>query len=257
MARLRQDFLVPELDKETTANGIHHTIVVQARPSVAENVFLLDAAAQSARIAGVVGWLPLCHSDLPELLDRLAGERVFLGLRDMAQSEAPGYLEQSAIGRGLKEITARNLSFDLLLREDQLLEAARLVDRHPAQRFVLDHAGKPNIRAAELEPWATDLRALAKRDNVTCKLSGLVTEADWDTWTVQDLLPFLDLCVEAFGPGRLMAGSDWPVCLVASEASRWWAVLDEYFKNFTTAERESIFARTAQDFYQLSRSTVP
>lgn len=256
MVRLRQDFLVPQLDSEAATNGISHTIAVQARPSLAENDFLLASAAQSSYIAGVVGWLPLCDDHLAKLLEPYAAEPFFLGIREMVQAEAAGYLDQRAFDRGLRELTTRDLSFDLLLRHDQLPEATRMVDRHPAQRFVLNHAAKPNIKAAEFEPWAADLREFAQRDNVICKLSGLVTEADWQAWTLHDLRPYLDLCVDAFGPARLMAGSDWPVCLVAAESSRWWATLDEYCSNFTTTERQHIFAQTAQEFYRLTRSTV-
>jgi L-fuconolactonase len=256
MARLRQDFLSPQLDDEVAASGISQTVAVQARPSLEENDFLLASAAQSAHVAGVVGWAPLCDDHLTELLEPYTDEPVFVGIREMVQAEAAGYLDQPAFDRGLRELTVRDLSYDLLLRRNQLPEATRLVSRHPAQRFVLDHAAKPNIQGVEFEPWASDVRDLAQRDNVTCKISGLITEADWAAWTLDDLRPYLDLCVDAFGPARLMAGSDWPVYLVAAESSRWWATLDEYFSNFTTAERDHIFARTAQDFYRLNRGAV-
>ena len=250
---IRRDFLLADLAAEMQEAGVDGAISVQARPSLAETRFLLEMAAASNSIVGVVGWAPLADEGLPALLDTLRGEPKLVGLREVTQVEAPGYLDQPEVNRGLALLTARGLSYDLLLRADQLPEATRFVDHHPMQRFVLDHAAKPPIARGELEPWCSDLRELAKRENVWCKMSGLVTEANWQTWTPETLRPYLDACVEAFGPRRLMAGSDWPVCLLATTYRNWWDVLDTYFSAWSSAEREDLFADNALRAYGCAR----
>lgn len=143
------------------------------------------------------------------------------------------------------------LAYDILIQDRQIEEAIRFVDRHPEQIFILDHAAKPSIAARRLEPWRTRIREFAQRENVACKVSGLVTEATRSSWTAQDLAPYLDICVEAFGPRRLLAGSDWPVCLVASSYELWWKVLVDYFADFSAIEIESIFGGNALRWYRL------
>ncbi|GEM_PF-5852004 len=145
-----------------------------------------------------------------------------------------------------------NLTYDILIHQRQLIEATRFVDQHPYQRFVLDHAAKPRLSKGELEPWTTHLRELARRPNVSCKISGLVTEANWQHWTLESLRPYLDVCVEAFGSNRLLAGSDWPVCLIASTYSQWWDLLTLYFADFSEDEVRGIFGWNAIEFYRLA-----
>jgi L-fuconolactonase len=251
MGSLRRNYLAADATAVAKADGIARIIAVQARPSLQENDFLLSAADACERIAGVVGWIDLKSDDVAETVARYAAHPRFVGVREMVQSEAAGYLDAPSFDRGMHELTARSLAFDLLLRANQLAEATHLVDRHPQQRFVLDHAAKPQIRERRLEPWATEIRELAQRPNVACKLSGLVTEAPWQNWSAEDLQPYLDTCVEAFTPARLMAGSDWPVCLVATETKRWWHTLDAYFSAFSSVERDCIFSDTARSFYRL------
>jgi L-fuconolactonase len=173
------------------------------------------------------------------------------------QAEPDGFLEAATFNRGIASLTARSLAYDLLIYERQLSEAIRFVDRHPQQRFILNHAAKPCIAAGELEPWASRLRELAQRPNVFCKLSGLTTEANWNTWTLDTLRPYLDSCVEAFGPGRLLAGSDWPVCLLATSYQQWWSTLHEYFLPFAEDEQRQIFGTNATRIYRLSSSSQP
>lgn len=251
MAQLRRDFLPEQLEDVAAACGVSSSIAVQARPTLEENDFLLGCAERSSVIAGVVGWIPLRDADVSSLLDRYAARPTFCGVREMFQAEPAGCMEGGDLDRGLREITVRNLSFDLLLRRDQLPEATQLVDRHPLQRFILDHAAKPAIRNGEREPWESHLRELAQRPNVSCKISGFVTEANWESWTLAKIRPYLDVCVEAFGPSRLLAGSDWPVCLVAADYKRWWSTLEQHFAAFSSAEREQVFAGTAIREYRL------
>ena len=250
MAALRRNFLVDEFKAVLRLADIDTAISVQARRSLEETHWLLGCAGQSDAICGVVGWAPLLTEGLPSALDQFADNPKLVGIREIVQAEPEGFLDQSSFDRGVAELTRRDLAYDLLIRDRQLQEATCLVDRHPRQRFVLDHSAKPPIGNAQLDPWRNEIASLAKRQNVFCKLSGLVTEAIWSGWTLSHLRPYLDVCVEAFGPERLMAGSDWPVCLVASTYPRWWSTLSEYFSPFSEPEIESIFGGTAAAFYK-------
>ena len=257
MAALRRNFTVDDLASALQTAHMDAAIAVQARQTIAETTWLLESAEATDKICGVVGWAPLLDSALPATLDLFASRNKLLGMREIVQAEPAGYLDQPSFNRGIEELTRRSLTYDLLLRENQLVEAIRFVDRHPRQRFVLDHAAKPRIAARELQPWKANLHALAQRSHVYCKLSGLVTEAQWSNWTIVTLRPYLDVCVEAFGPSRLMAGSDWPVCLVASTYPQWWSVLSEYFAAFTEQERQHIFGATAIKFYKPAVALLP
>ncbi len=251
MASLRRDFLPAELEQEIRAAGVQGTVAVQARETVEETNWLLECARSLPAIRGVVGWAPLASDNLAAVLDGWSEERRLVGLREIAQGKPAGFLDDELFNRGVRKLAERNLTYDVLIFQNQLPEAIRFVDAHPRQRFVLDHAAKPRIAAAELEPWRTHMHELARRENVVCKVSGMVTEADWERWTPEALQPYLDLCVEAFGPGRLMVGSDWPVCLVAASYSRWWEVLRQYFAAFGAEEKQRFFGGNAVEFYAL------
>ena len=251
MSELRRDYLANDLCEALATAKVDGTVVVQARESVEETMWLLDCARKTAVIQGVVGWAPLMADNLAGIIDSFDGGKILAGFREVVQGRPDGYLDQSEFNRGMEQLTKLGLTYDLLIYQHQLEEAVRLVDRHPNQRFVLDHAGKPKIAQAEIEPWRTNLLALSKRANVTCKISGLVTEADWSHWTPESLRPYLDACVDAFGPHRLMAGSDWPVCLVATGYATWWDVLRRYFEDFSSDERASVFGETAVAVYDL------
>jgi L-fuconolactonase len=255
MQALRRDFTPADLRREMHTAGIDASIAVQTLQTLGETEFLLDCADAAPAICAVVGWFPLLDDALSAHLDRFSSRPKLAGVREIVQGRPAGFLDQPAFDRGIRALTARGLTYDILIRENQLAEATRLVDRHPHQRFVLDHAAKPLIAAGELHPWREDIAALAHRDNVACKLSGLVTEAVWSRWSLDTLRPYLDACVETFGPARLIAGSDWPVCLVASTYARWWATLDDYFAPFTLSERQSIFGITAAAFYNVHPET--
>jgi L-fuconolactonase len=251
MAALQRDFLVDDLREEAQSAGISGTVVVQARESLEETRWLLECARSSPIVWGVVGWVPLSSDRLPETLENFAYADKLVGFREIVQGRPDGYLDQPDFNRGIRELTAVGFTYDVLIHEHQLVEAARFVDRHPNQRFVLDHAAKPKIAIQELEPWRTRCYELAQRPNVSCKLSGLVTEADPKNWTRETFDPYLDVCVEAFGPNRLLAGSDWPVCLLACGYSQWWKLLEDYFVGFSNDEVRLIFSENAKSFYQL------
>jgi L-fuconolactonase len=251
MAALRRDFLADDLCEALQSAKVDSAVCVQARQTLDETHWLLEQAEQNKSICGVVGWAPLEASDLAASLDLFSGRKKLVGLREIMQGRPQGYLDRAEFNRGIGELTARGLTYDILIYAQQLKETIRFIDRHPKQRFVLDHAAKPRIASGELEPWRANLIELAQRGNIVCKISGLVTEADWSTWTLDGLRPYLDVCVEAFGPSRLLAGSDWPVCLVASSYEYWWQVLAEYFADFNEGEVQRIFGGNAVDFYRL------
>jgi L-fuconolactonase len=250
---LKRDFLPHDLIATMREAGIDGTVAVQARQTVEETRWLLDLADGCNAIRGVVGWAPIAESDLESVLEELRSHKKLCGLRHVLQAEPDeSYMLRPEFDAGIRMLRQYGLVYDILIYERQLPQATELVSRHPEQVFVLDHIAKPLIRDGVVKPWAERIREMAKRENVWCKVSGLVTEADWAAWTPELLKPYLDAVVEAFGPQRLMAGSDWPVCLVASGYGRWFEVLNEYFAGFSAAEREAIFGETAVQVYKLN-----
>lgn len=251
MVALRRDFLPSDLGNEMRTVGIDGAVTVQARQTLEETCWLLELADANKEIRGVVGWAPIMEDEFPEVLEDLARQPKLKGLRHVVQAEPDDFLLRDDFNRGIGQLKETGLIYDILIYERQLPEAIQLVDRHPGQPFVLDHIAKPRIREGMLEPWATQIRDLARRENVSCKLSGLVTEADWRSWSPESLRPYFDVAAEAFGPKRLMAGSDWPVCLVACGYARWFAVLENYFAGWSVPEREAIFGENARRVYNL------
>lgn len=251
MAKLRRDFLPEDFETEVKVAGVDGTVVVQARQSLEETRWLCGLASASSMIRGVVGWAAIASPDFEHVLSEMKQLPKLVGLRHVVQGEAPGFLDAEAFNHGVSLLKDADLAYDILIFERQLEEAIRFVDRHPSQPFVLDHIAKPRIAAAELEPWRTHIREIARRPNVVCKLSGIVTEAEWSNWTLETLRPYLDTCLEAFGPERLMAGSDWPVCLLASGYEHWWSTLRAYFTDCSEQERDAVFGGTASRFYHL------
>lgn len=252
MATLRRNFLPRDLSPELHAQGIAASIAVQARQTVEETQWLLSLADTNSNIAGVVGWLPLCSQTLEGHLDSLPQPSKLKGLRHVLQDELTDDLVTSEpFNRGIAVLTRRNLVYDILIYQHQLPPILDLVDRHPDQVFVLDHIGKPRIADRLLEPWRRYIRELARRPNVSCKLSGMVTEAEWKNWSPATLQPYYEAVLEAFGPGRLMYGSDWPVCLLAAEYSEWYCTTLGWTSALSAHERSEIFGGTAQRVYNL------
>ncbi|HEY5219589.1 MAG TPA: amidohydrolase family protein [Gemmatimonadaceae bacterium] len=252
MAAIRRDFLPSDLAPVLAANGIDGCVAVQADQSEDETRFLLALAHAHDFVRGVVGWVDLRATDLDQSLARFAADPLFRGVRHIAQSEPDDALVHDDLRRSIARLEQFGLTFDILIYERQLPAAIALVDHLPHQRFVLDHLGKPRIRDGALEPWAAHFRDLARRPNVWCKLSGMITEADWSRWSAADLRPYLDMALEAFGPQRLIFGSDWPVCLVAGEYSRVKDVVDDYVAELSADERCALFGGNATRFYTLS-----
>lgn len=251
MAALRRDFTPVDLAAVMQRGQIDGAVAVQARCLIDETRYLLDCASASPAIWGVIGWLPLTEPNIGELLDEFTPYPLLRGLREITQGQ-PRAFDTPGFHDGIRAITARGLTYDILIYADQLAEATAFVDRHPQQRFVLDHAAKPHVREQELEPWSTHMRELARRPNVCCKLSGLAVEADWQHWTLDRLRPYLNVCMNAFGPQRLLAGSDWPVCLTATTYDRWWQTLREYLAPFSETEAAAILGGNAIREYSLT-----
>jgi L-fuconolactonase len=253
MGVLRRDFLPVDLVPHLEQAGVDATIAVQTQQTLEETRWLLQLAGEHRYVAGVVGWVDLQADDVEAQLESLRHPRLS-GIRHVVQSEPDDrFLLGAAFGRGIAALGRAGLPYDILIYPRHLPVAADFVARFPSQPFVLDHLAKPEIRSAAIDGWARDLRRLAAAPNVCCKLSGLVTEADWRTWTADQIVPYLDVAFEAFGPSRLLAGSDWPVCTLAADYSRTMAVVRDYLGRFPSAEREAVLGGNAVNVYLKSR----
>lgn len=252
MRTLRRDFLPEDLERETAAAGVGGTVSVQALQTLGETRFLLDLARSNPFILGVVGWVPLTDPGVAGILERLASEPALKGCRHVLQDEPDDdYMLRPDFNEGVRAVNAAGLAYDILIYERHLPQALRFVDRHPGQVFVLDHIGKPRIRDGSFAAWSGAIRDLACRQNVYCKVSGMATEADWGGWTEADLGPYLDTVLEAFGPPRLMFGSDWPMSLVAVGYGRWCELVRDFASRLGEAERDRILGGTAAEAYGL------
>ena len=222
---------------------------MQARQTFEESKWLLELANLNPRIKGVVGWVDLRSDACESQLAQLAPHPKFVGVRHVLQDEAADFMLRDDFLAGIARLAKHKLTYDVLIYHHQLKAAIQLVQKFPEQPFVLDHLAKPPIEAGSLDPWEGQIRRLAEFPNVMCKASGMVTEAEWDNWKPADLKPFLDVVTEAFGPDRLMVGSDWPVCTLVAEYATVMKVFLEYFKSQPSAAREKIFGGNALRFY--------
>jgi L-fuconolactonase len=253
MEAIRRDFLPADLAPQLSTLGIEGSVAVQARQSVDETEWLLDLAEQHAFIKGVVGWVPLTEqgAGIGALLERFVARRRFVGVRHVLQAETDSYFSQPSFDAALSEVSGRELSYDLLVYAHQLEPSLSLVDRHPSLRVIVDHIAKPVVQGSPPEAWRRQLRELARRPNVFCKFSGVATEAPGWQWTPEALRPYFEEVLEAFGPGRLMFGSDWPVCLVATSYERWTGFVRSCVAPLSLSEREAILGGTAASAYRL------
>lgn len=252
MAGLRRDFLPPHLQPRLAAAGMAGCVAVQADQSLAQNDFLLDLAARHTFIRGVVGWVDLRSPDVDVQLERYADRDRFVGVRHVVQDEQAGFMDDPAFRRGIGRLAAYGLTYDILIRDHQLEEAVRLASAFPEQPFVLDHLAKPRVNEAVYTAWERPLRALAALPNVCCKVSGLVTEAPGYDWSYGTILPFIRVAADAFGPDRLLYGSDWPVCRAATDYAGQLSVTDRAFGDYSPTERAAIFGGNAVRFYGLA-----
>jgi L-fuconolactonase len=254
LAPVRRPFAVPDLAPAAAAAGVGATVLVQVLPSVAETAEFLAVAAAEPLVAGVVGWVDLTAPDVADTIAALRdgpGGGALAGIRHLVQGEEnPAWLNRPDVVRGLRAVADAGLAYDLLTLPHQLPAAIDVARALPGLTFVLDHLSKPPVASGALEPWATRVRALAAAPNVVAKLSGLVSEARPD-WTVADLRPYAEVALEAFGPDRVMFGSDWPVCLAAATYDQVFAAAAELTAGLSETERDAVFAGTARRAYRL------
>jgi L-fuconolactonase len=251
MAALRRDFLPADLQPELESNGFRGSVVVQVRQSLEETRWLLDLAARTPFILGVVGWVDLQSPHARSELDSFAGNPKLVGIRHIVQSEPDDFLLRPDFLRGISLLEEFDLAYDILIYPRHLSVAAEFVNRFPRQRFVLDHLAKPEIKSGSIEVWSRSIRELAAFPNLFAKLSGLVTEADWRDWKPQQINSCLDVAFECFGPSRLMIGSDWPVCTVAAAYARTMDVVKNYLSRQTEEVRAAVMGGNAQRFWRL------
>lgn len=252
MESIRRDFLIPELKAAMLEGAIDGVVTVQARQSMTETDWLLDLAASHPFMLGIVGWVPLADPQVAFHLERYAAQSKLKAVRHVLHDEPDeDYMLRDDFNRGIALLNDFGLAYDILIFERHLPQTITFVDRHPNQVFVVDHIAKPRIQDGSFSPWKERMADLAKRPHVYCKLSGLVTEAGWTTWTEPQLRPYIDIVLECFTPSRVMFGSDWPVQLVASSYRRWVHVVERAVSQFSAAERQAIFAHSARTAYRL------
>jgi L-fucono-1,5-lactonase len=256
MSALKRDFLPEQLETDLDANGIDASIAVQADQSENETLFLLDLAQRNSRVAGVVGWIDFTSSQIDERLHFFSRFEKLCGFRHIAQAEPDDrFLLRRDFLAGISQLREFRFTYDILIYPKQLPAALELVSRFPEQRFVIDHMAKPEIKTDHTASWSAHIRSIAGNPNVYCKLSGLVTEADWRCWKSEDFRFYLDVVFEAFGPERLMFGSDWPVCLLAASYRQVKQLIEDYVDRHCPNEREKIFGSNAIRFYGLKAAT--
>ncbi len=250
---LYRDYLPNDLAPILQQNQVDKTVLVQASNSVAESRWLLELANANSFIAGVVGWVDLMSADIITQLDELCSDPKFKGVRHLVESEPNDeWLVQPAVLSGLQQLSKRGLSYDLLVHTRHLKHVPRLAESCPDLNLVIDHLAKPPIARNEFKEWSQALRPLARYANINCKLSGLVTEANWNSWQTGDLRPFVDLALEYFGSDRMMFGSDYPVCLLAASYDRVLDAFQEILKDLADTDRDKIFSQNATKFYRLN-----
>lgn len=252
MLAIRRDFLPADLLPVLQHHGIDGTVLVQASQLELENDFMLTHASEHSFIKGIVGWVDLCADNAAERLAHYRSNPKMKGFRHVLQGEADrAFMLRPAFLRGIGHLQKHGFTYDILIYADQLPYVLEMVKQFPSQPFVIDHLAKPNIRAQQKDNWKFYMKALGACSNVHCKVSGMVTEADWYGWKESDFHPYLDAVVDAFGADRLMFGSDWPVCLIAADYARMLEITDNYFSRFNASDRSKFYGENACRFYGL------
>lgn len=250
---IRRNYIPDDLRPHLKTAGIDKSIFVQTQHNLAENRWALQLADENDFIAGVVGWVDLASPGCEDQLVYYKSHRKFVGVRHITQDEPdPNFIVRPEIVRGLKVLEKHGVPFDLLFYVQHLRHAATVAMNCPNLPLVIDHLAKPRIKARSLEDWEPEFREAAKCPNVFCKLSGMVTEADWKSWRPADLKPYVDIALECFGPERVMYGSDWPVCELAATYGHMFNGLSQLLGELTESERACIYGNTARRFYNLT-----
>ena len=249
---IKRDFMPDELHSVLKQNRITGCVAMQADQSEDETNFLIGLAHQNEFIKGIVGWVDLCADPIEERLAHFAKVKIVKGFRHIVQAEKElTFLQRKDFCRGIGLLEKFNFTYDLLIQPKHLASATELCKQFPTQKFVVDHLAKPDIKQQQLEPWRKEFSSLAKNENVYCKLSGMVTEAHWKYWKAEDFTAYLDVVFEAFGPERIMYGSDWPVCLLAASYETQFSVVSNYIKTFSESSRRKVMGENAVNFYNL------
>jgi L-fuconolactonase len=252
LAALRRDFMPQDLKPLLQILGFDGCVTVQVQQNIDETRWLLELADRHDSIRGVVGWVDLRSPQLRSQLDHFAGHPKFVGVRHIVQDEPDDrFMLRDDFRRGIAQLAAFGLTYDVLVYPRQLPAAITLVEEFPGQPFVLDHIAKPPIAEGRLAPWESDLRRLARLPNICCKLSGMVTEANWKAWQPGDFHRYLDVVFEAFGPDRLMIGSDWPVCTLSADYAAAMRIVLDYISQLPPAAQDGILGENCARFYGL------
>lgn len=252
MQVLKRDYLPVDLKPQVVKCGFHGTVAVQARQTLAETRWLLGLAKENEFIKGVVGWVDLCSGRVEDQLSEFSSDTNFIGVRHVLQDEPDDYfMLNGEFLKGIRLLQKFNLTYDILIFARHLPQTLDFVKLFPDQIFVVDHIAKPEIKNKRLSPWKEDITKLAQYKNVYCKLSGIVTEADWLKWKEEDLRPYIETILEAFGTHRLIIGSDWPVCRLAGTYSEIMEIPDKYLSGLSKHERNAIFGLNAVKAYHL------
>lgn len=249
---LRRNFLPSDLAPELIKSDLEGSIAVQARQSLTESRWLLSLAEKNSHILGVVGWVDLCSDQIDAQLAEFSSHPQFVGVRHVVQDEPDNsFMLRPDFLNGIDRLKNHGLSYDILIFPKQLEAALQLVAQFPEQPFVIDHIAKPSIKDGSLQPWQRHIKEFSKFPNVNCKISGMVTEADWENWKQEDMKPYLETVMETFSPNRLMYGSDWPVCLLAGNYCRIIDLATHYISQLSTQDQELVFGGTAAQFYKI------
>lgn len=251
MKILQQDYLPPALEATLKRNGVDGCVAVQADQSEVETEFYVELAKTWPIIKGVVGWVDLRADNIESRLEYFSQYPIIKGWRHVVQGEPAGFLADPKFRNGIAALAPYDCTYDILVYHYQLKDAIDFVAAFPGQRFVIDHCAKPAIRDHDIETWKADMNRIAEFPNVTCKLSGLFTEAKWKQWSAADFYPYLDVVFQAFGPDRLMFGSDWPVVLVSGIYVQWKSLIEKYMEGYDDEAKEKVFGLNAEAFYRL------
>ena len=252
MSVIRRDFLPSDLAKVYQENSIDGCVAVQADQTLEETDFLIDLASINNFIKGIVGWVDLRAENIENVLEKYSTDKIVKGFRHVVQGEADhNFLLRPNFSRGISLLEKHNFTYDILVFPHQLGSVLEFVKKFPHQKFVIDHIAKPYIKDGYFEGWATMMTAIGKHKNVSCKMSGMVTEADFITWTPEQIHPYMDTALEAFGSKRILFGSDWPVCLVAGNYSKIKKLTTDFISQLSKIEQNSIMGNNAIEFYNL------
>lgn len=251
MQKIKKDFLPQDLLPLLTENNFAGCVAVQADQSEEQTNFLLDLSQKNDFIKGVVGWVDLLDKNVAERLEHFSKNEKLKGFRHVVQAEADDFMFRKDFRNGISELKPFDYTYDILIFQNQLPAAIDLVNSFPDQAFILDHIAKPAIKSGDILSWKKNIKEIAQADNMLCKISGMVTEADWHTWSAEDLKPYLDVIFENFSTEKIVFGSDWPVCNLAAAYGKVVKTIENYISELTATEQDQIWFQNAAAFYKL------